>query len=99
MHARGKAGIVKILLKLPSLDMTLTDHEDYTAFHRACSKGRTKVVTAMVRSNRAFKQLTMEDLQHAESIAKDGGYTAIAEIVSKAASARDRKTKPKRETG
>jgi len=99
MHARGKAGIVKLLVKLPSLDMTLTDDTDVTAFHRACSRGWTRVVTAMVRSNRAFKQLTMEDLKHAEFLAKDGGYTATAEIVFKAASARDRKTKPKQETG
>jgi len=99
MHARGKAGIVKILLKLPDLDMTLTDDADLTAFHRACSRGWTKVVTAMVRTNRAFKQLTMEDLKHAEFLAKDSGYKATAEIVFKAASARDRKTKPKKETG
>jgi len=99
MHAGSKTSIVKILLKLPDLDTTLTDDEDLTAFHRACRKGWTKVVTAMVRSNRALKQLTMEDLKQGEFLAKDSGYKTTAEIVSKAASVRDRKTKRKQETG
>jgi len=91
MHARRKLGIVKILLKLPSLDMTLADHTNCNAFQRACSKGWTQVVTAMVRSNRAFKQLTLEDLKHAEYLAKDKGYEAVAKIVFQAASAREKK--------
>jgi len=99
MHARSKTSIVKILLKLPKLNMTLTDHFDCNAFQRASRNGWTKVVTAMVRSVRASEQLTKEDFKDAEKLAKDNGYAAVAKIILKAVSARDKKITRKRETG
>jgi len=88
MHARGKVGIVKILLKMQSLDMKLNDETGCNAFQLACSNGWTKVVTAMVRSERAIQQLSIEDLICAVGLAKVNGYVAVAKIVSKAASKR-----------
>jgi len=99
MHARSKMSIVKILLKLPKLNMTLTDNSDYNAFQRASRNGWTKVVTAMVRSVRASEQLTKEDLKDAEKLAKDNGYAAVAKIILMAVSSRDKKKKKKCETG
>jgi len=89
MHARGKVGIVKIILKQRSLDMKLTDETGCNAFQLACSKGWTKVVTAMVRSERAIQQLTKDDLTCALGLAKANNYAAIAKIVSKAACNRE----------
>jgi len=99
MHARSKIGIVKILLKMPKLNMMLTDHSDCNAFQRASRKGWTKVVTAMLRSVRASKQLTKEDLKDAEKLAKDNGYAAVAKVILMTVSARDKKITRKRETG
>jgi len=99
MHARGKMGIVKILLKLPTLDIMLTNHSDYNAFQRASRNGWTQVVTAIVRSARFSKQLTKEDLKDAEKLAKNNGYAAVAKVILMAVSARDKKITRKRGTG
>jgi len=95
MHARGKQGIVKILLKLPKLDLTLCDDTKSNAFHRACGKGWKKTVTAMIRNKRVIQQLSMDDFEYAEYLAKDSGYLAITKMISTAAADREKKiTRP-----
>jgi len=90
MHARGKQGIVKTLLKVPKLDLTLRDDTKSNALHRACSKGWTKAATAMIRNKRVVQQLSMDDFEYAEFLAKDKGYTTITKLISKAASVKER---------
>jgi len=90
---------VKTLLKVPKLDLTLRDDTKANAFHRACGKGWTKVVTAMVRNKRAIGQLSIGDFEYAGYLAKDKGYTAITKMISKAAFVREKKITRTQVTG
>jgi len=83
LHARGNVSIVKILLKVPHVNVRLTDRSNRNAFQLACHRGQTKVVRAMIHSKMTSQQLTREDLKYAIYIAKSNGNIAISRIVLK----------------
>jgi len=82
VHARGNVSIVKILIKVPHVNVRLTGRSNCNAFQHACHRGQTKVKRAMIHSKMTSQQqLTREDLKYAIYTSKSNFNIAISRIV------------------
>jgi len=81
LHARGNVSIVKILLKVPHMNVRLTGRSNCNPFQLACLRGKTKLVRVMIRTEITFRQLSRKDLQYGIYLAKTKGNMAISTII------------------
>jgi len=91
MHAEDNHSSVKFLIKQKSLDISIRDENGHNAFLRACSEGWTKVVSVMLHSIRYVEQLTDDDLDEAECLARENGHEDLIEMVLKAKLTREKR--------